>query len=277
MEEKRKKKILIIEAIMIILAIAFLLPLILVFTNSFKSYNEILTDVIKLPSSLQFSNYANAFEIMNYPRAFLNTVFVTVVGTLGIVLFSAMAGFKLSRTKTKYSWLIFLLCISPMMIPFQSFMITLTQICKKLNLMNSLGGLAVVYWGLGAPLSIFLYHGFAKTIPRELDECAQIDGCSSFRMFFSIILPILKPVTSTVVVINVMWIWNDFLLPLLMINGNKDIKTLQLAAYNFFGQYVSQWHYALAAVVLTVVPAIIFFILMQKQIIEGMTSGAVKG
>lgn len=277
MEEKRKKKILIIEAVMIVLAIAFLLPLILVFTNSFKSYNEILTDVIKLPSSLQFSNYANAFEIMNYPRAFLNTVFVTVVGTLGIVLFSAMAGFKLSRTKTKYSWLIFLLCISPMMIPFQSFMITLTQICKKLNLMNSLGGLAVVYWGLGAPLSIFLYHGFAKTIPRELDECAQIDGCSSFRMFFSIILPILKPVTSTVVVINVMWIWNDFLLPLLMINGNKDIKTLQLAAYNFFGQYVSQWHYALAAVVLTVVPAIIFFILMQKQIIEGMTSGAVKG
>ncbi len=189
---------------------------------------------------------------------------------------SSMAGYKLSRTKTRVSWLVFLICIAPMMIPFQSFMITLVKIAKILHLTGSTYGLGVIYWGLGAPLSLFMYHGFVKTIPKEMDECAVIDGCPPFMAFFRIILPLLKPITVSVVVLNVMWMWNDFLLPLLVLSGEKKAMTLQLAAYNFFGQYKIEWNYAMAAVFLTIIPAVILYLVLQKQIIKGMITGAVK-
>jgi raffinose/stachyose/melibiose transport system permease protein len=137
-------------------------------------------------------------------------------------------------------------------------------------------GLGVIYWGLGVPLSLFMYHGFVKTVPRELDESAMIDGCPPFRAFFSVIFPLLKPVTVSVVVINAMWMWNDFLLPLLVLSGAKSSQTLQLAAYNFFGQYTIEWQYAMAGVLLTITPAIIFYLALQKYIIKGMVAGAVK-
>ena len=127
------------------------------------------------------------------------------------------------------------------------------------------------------PLSLFMYHGFVKTVPQELDDCASIDGCGQVRTFFQVIFPLLKPVTVSVIVLNAMWMWNDFLLPLLVLTGAKKSMTLQLAAYNFFGQYKIEWHYAMAGVLLTVTPAIIFYLVLQKQIIKGMVAGAVKG
>jgi raffinose/stachyose/melibiose transport system permease protein len=146
-----------------------------------------------------------------------------------------------------------------------------------LHLADSVVGLGIQYWAFGAPIAIFLYHGFIKSIPKEIDECALVDGASTFRMFFSIIFPQLKVVTTTLVVIDVMWIWNDFLLPLLMINGSKETKTLTLAIYTFLGQYISDWQYAMTAVVMAVLPSILFFIFMQKNIIKGVSAGAVKG
>ncbi len=145
------------------------------------------------------------------------------------------------------------------------------------HLSGSTWGLGIQYWGFGIPMATFIYYNFMKTIPKEIDESARIDGASTFRTFTSVIFPLLKSVSVTVIVLDVMWIWNDFLLPLLMVNGSPKTKTLVLAAYNFVGQFNTQWHYAMTAMVLAVVPSIIFFVLLQKYIVEGVVAGAVKG
>jgi raffinose/stachyose/melibiose transport system permease protein len=164
-----------------------------------------------------------------------------------------------------------------MLVPFQTIMITLLKVAKSMNLSDSLLGLGVQYWGFGIPMAVFIYSGFIRTVPREIDESAMIDGASTIRTFFQIIFPLLKTVTATIVVLDVMWIWNDFLLPLLMVNSSADTKTLTLAAYSFVGQYNTQWQYAMTAMVLTVTPSILFFIVMQKNIVKGVVAGAVKG
>jgi len=155
-------------------------------------------------------------------------------------------------------------------------MISLVKVAKQLHLIGSPFGLGVLYWGLGASLALFMYHGAVKSIPHELDDCALIDGASPFRAFFQIIFPLLQPVTVSVIVINTMWMWNDFLLPLLVLSGSKKSLTLQLAAYNFFGLYKVEWNYAMAGVLLTILPAVIFYLCLQRYIIKGMVSGAVK-
>ncbi|MDO3413305.1 carbohydrate ABC transporter permease [Saccharibacillus sp. CPCC 101409] len=278
---KSKKRIrpgrLLLEIGMVLLSLLFLYPLILAIVNSFKSFAEVMSDVIALPQSLSFANYAYVWKAVNYPRLFLNNTIVTVVGLAGIILFSSIAAYKLSRSRSRISGVLYLLCIIPMLIPFQSIMLTVLQMAKALHLSESTWGLGVLYWGFGAPLAIFIYHGFVKGIPREIDESATIDGASGFRLFFSVIFPLLKSVTTTVIIIDVMWIWNDFLLPLLMVNGSPATKTLTLAAYTFVGQYTSDWQYAMTAMVMAVMPSIIVFILLQKYIVRGVVAGAVKG
>ncbi len=274
---RRSRGALAVTIVMAALALIYLYPLILVVINSLKTFSEIMTNVVALPSRARWENFANAFSLMRYPNLFLNTLIVTCLGTAGVVILSATAGFKLSRTKTRLSWLVFLVCVAPMMIPFHSFMIALVKVAKTLHLTNSIWGLGVVYWGLGVPLSLFLYHGFVKTVPRELDDCAAIDGARPLRAFFQVIFPLLQPVTVSVIVINAMWMWNDFLLPLLILGGDKRSQTLQLAAYNFFGQYKIEWQNAMAGVLLTITPAILFYLVLQRHIIKGMVTGAVKG
>lgn len=263
--------------IALILLVLFLSPLLIIVLGSFKTYSEIMTNAISLPKEFSFDNFKNVFRDMNYPKAFLNTAIVTLLGTTGIVIVGSFAGYMLSRTKTKLSYLLFIFCIIPMMIPFQSYMITLVKISKSLHLLNSIWGLSVIYWGLGTPLSVFLYHGFVKGISTELDECAKIDGCTPFKAFVKIIFPLLKPVTSTVIIINAMWIWNDFLLPLLMLGSSKSNKTLQLAAYGFMGQYKMQWNNIMAGAILIIIPALIIYLIFQKNIIAGMVDGSIKG
>jgi raffinose/stachyose/melibiose transport system permease protein len=267
----------IVSALLFLVALFYIYPLILVVINSLKTFSEIMTNVMAFPTHLSFENFSNAFTLMRYPNLAFNTLLVTTIGTGGVVLLSSLAGYKLSRTTTRYSWLIFILCVAPMMIPFHSFMIALVKVAKNLHLTNSTYGLGVIYWGLGVPLSLFMYHGFVKTVPRDLDDCAFIDGARPLRAFFQVIFPLLQPVTVSVIVINAMWMWNDFLLPLLVLSGAKKSMTLQLAAYNFFGQYKIEWHYAMAGVVLTITPAIVFYLVLQKQIIKGMVAGAIKG
>ncbi len=265
-----------ITVILSVIALVYLYPLILVVINSFKTFAEITINVVALPDKLNLENYVKAFKLMEYPRLFFNTLIATSVGVFGVVLVSAMAGFKLSRTKTTYSWIMLIVLIAPMMIPFHSYMIALVKVAKNLHLTKSPWGLGVLYWGLGAPLALFLYHGFVKSVPRELDDCAMIDGASPMRAFFQVIFPLLQPVTVSVIVINAMWMWNDFLLPLLILSGAKKALTLQLAAYNFFGLYKIEWNYAMAGVLLTIAPAVAFYLALQKHIIKGMVAGAVK-
>jgi|SRR5690554_2428698 len=276
-EVKRNWRTIIMLIGLTVISVFFLYPFILVLINSLKTYGELLTDVFSLPTKAEWRNYPHAWELMDYPRAFLNTLYVTVVGIVGIIFLSSLAGYKLARTKTRFSNFLFMLCIAPMLAPFHTIMIALTKVSRELYLIDSLTGLIVIYWGLGAPMAIFLYHGFVKSVPAELDEAAVMDGCTSFQVYSKIIFPLLKPITTTIVVLDVLWIWNDFLLPLLMVNGRQSTKTLQLRAYQFFGQYVSEWQYVMAAIVMSIVPVVIFFLSMQKHIIKGIVSGAVKG
>ncbi|RED58129.1 carbohydrate ABC transporter permease [Cohnella lupini] len=277
MKNRSRAGRIVLEVLMVLLSLLFLYPLFLAIINSFKTFGEVLSDVVALPTHLAFGNYSYVWSFINYPRLFLNNFIITVVGLAGIVLVSSIAAYKLSRTKSRFSGLIYILCILPMLIPFQSIMLTVLQLAKDIHLTNSTWGLGVLYWGFGAPLAVFIYHGFVKGIPREIDESATIDGASGFGLFFRVIFPLLKSVTATIVIIDVMWIWNDFLLPLLMVNGSPSTKTLTLAAYTFVGQYTSDWQYAMTAMVMAVLPSIIVFIFLQKFIVKGVVAGAVKG
>ncbi|MDQ8738214.1 carbohydrate ABC transporter permease [Paenibacillus sp. LHD-38] len=276
-QSKARAGRIVLEIVMVLLSLVFLYPLFLAINNSFKSFGEVMTDVVALPKQLVFENYSYVWSFINYPKLFLNNFIITTVGLAGIILVSSIAAYKLARTKTRWSALLYLVCIMPMLIPFQSIMLTVLQLAKDLNLSESTWGLGILYWGFGAPLAVFIYHGFVKGIPKEIDESATIDGASGFKLFFLVIFPLLKSVTTTIIIIDVMWIWNDFLLPLLMVNGSPDTKTLTLAAYTFVGQYTSDWQYAMTAMVMAVLPSIVVFIFLQKYIVKGVVAGAVKG
>jgi raffinose/stachyose/melibiose transport system permease protein len=273
----KKQGLLPLEIVMILVGLLFLYPIFLVFYNSLKSFGEIMTNVIALPHHVTFNNYVYVWKFINYPRLFVNNFVITAIGVSGIVLISSVAAYKLARTKTKISTAIYFLCIMPMLIPFQSIMITVLKLAKMLHLSDSVWGLGIQYWGFGVPMAVFIYHGFVKGIPQEIDESAWMDGASGFRLFFSVIFPLLRSVTATIVIIDVMWIWNDFLLPLIMVNGSPATKTLTLAAYTFVGQYNTDWQYTMTAMVMAVFPSIVVFIFLQRHIVKGVTAGAVKG
>ena len=261
---------------LILCALFTLAPLLLALINSFKSNGEILTNVLSLPKEITGVNYIRSFDKMHYLRSLGNTVFLAAGGVGLIILFSALAGWKLCRTKTKLSKFLLSLFIFSMLIPFSSIMIPLYKVVLVLNIKNSLFGLCFVYAGLGVSMAIFLYHGFVKGIPRELEEAAAIDGCTPLQTFFRIVFPMLKPVTATICITNVLWIWNDFLLPLIILSDNKKY-TLLLSTNTLFGQYSSDWSAILSALVIAALPVIVFYALLQKQILKGITDGAMKG
>ncbi len=276
MPRKKSTRIL-LEIVMVLLALLYIYPIFVMLIDSFKPFAEVVVTPLAIPTEPTFENFTYVFDKMNYPRLFINNVIVTVIGLLGIIVFSSITSYILSRRKTRYTKIIYALVITPMLIPFQSIMITLLKVMKVVNLSGSVWGLGIQYWGLGIPLAAFIYCNFMQTIPVEIDESAKIDGASTLKTFTSIIFPLLKPVTATVVILNIMWIWNDFLLPSLMVNGSERTRTLVLSAYTFVGQFNTQWNYTMAAMTLAVLPSIIIFILLQKQIVDGVVAGAVKG
>ncbi|OKP98827.1 carbohydrate ABC transporter permease [Paenibacillus sp. P46E] len=254
-----------------------LFPIYMGVLNSFKTDGELLNDVLAAPASFQFSNYAAAIDKINFWRSLGNTAVIAAVGLLGIILFSSMAGYKLSRTPGRLSRFLFSLFILSMLIPFHSTMITLTKITRELHVQGSILGLGLIYIGLGVSFAIFLYHGFVKSIPRDLDEAAVMDGCGDFRLFFVVIFPLLLPITATNAILNLLWMWNDFLLPLLMLT-DSDSYTLLLSTNMLFGQYGNNdWSGILASLVMAMLPVIIFYLLLQKYILNGIADGAVKG
>lgn len=258
----------------VILGLLFLSPFYVIFINSFKTKKELFEDTLSFPKVWSFANYKEAFKQLDFFRALGNSLFITVTSIIVIIVFSSMAAWMLERTKTKTSTFIFYLFISSMLIPFQSVMLPLVRIMGKLKLLN-MGGIIFMYLGFGAAMSIFLYHGFVKGIPKELDEAAMIDGCTKFQTFWHIIFPLLKPITITVAILNTVWIWNDFLLPSLVIN-KPSTQTIPLKTFFFFGQYTKQWHLALAGLVLTIIPVIIFYFSAQKHIIKSIAAGSIK-
>jgi raffinose/stachyose/melibiose transport system permease protein len=267
----------VLEAVMIVLALVYIYPIFLMFLNSLKPFGEVVSDVIALPKAATFQNYVDVVQRMRYFQLFSNNVIITLIGVVGIIALSSLAAYILDRRRTRYTRLAYLAIITPMLIPFQTFMITLLKVMTVAGLAGSTWGLGIQYWGFGVPMAVFIYFNFMNTIPREMDESALIDGATTFRCFRSIIFPMLKTITTTIVVLDVMWIWNDFLLPLLMVNGRPETKTLVLSAYTFVGQFNTQWHYAMTAMVLTVLPSIVVFIVLQRNIVQGVVAGAIKG
>ncbi len=278
--EKVKKIFLNIGAIG--LSLLYLGPLYIVFVNSFKNREEIYKSAVTLPTSLDFSVYLQAIEKMQFFNAFKNSVIVTVFSIFFIIVFSSMTAWMLVRNDNKVSKFIFLVFIATMIIPFQTLMMPLMQEIKfwqnliDIKIIDSLGGLIFLNVGFGASMAVFLYHGFIKSsIPISLEEAATIDGCNTFGVFWSIVFPMLKPITMTVIILDVIWIWNDFLLPSLILSSNS-IKTIPLSTAKFFGQFTIQWNLAMAGLVLTIIPVVLFYLISQKYIIKGVASGAVK-
>ncbi|SHH13378.1 carbohydrate ABC transporter permease [Clostridium grantii] len=276
MKEKKQFKIknLPIILLSLMLALLYLSPFYIIILNAFKTKKELFQSTLALPLAWNFDNFVEAFDRLDYLKALRNSLFVVITSVIVIILFTSMAAWMLERTKSKASSFIFYLFISSMLIPFQAVMLPLVRVMGKLNLLN-MGGIVFMYLGFGTSLSVFLYHGFLKGIPKELDEAAMIDGCNKFQTFWKIIFPLLKPISVTVAILNTVWIWNDFLLPSLVIN-KPDTQTIPLRTFFFFGEYTKQWHLALAGLILAIIPVIIFYAVAQKHIIKSITAGSIK-
>lgn len=262
----------------VFLVLLFLFPIAMLLLVSFKSRADIARDILALPTEwIGFENFETAVDKMNFMVALKNSLFITIVSTICLCIFSAMAAWALVRDKSRKSNIIFMLFSVSMLIPFQCVMLPLMQIMGKngLNMMNQFG-LIIAYIGFGSAMSIMLYHGFIKGIPVELEEAAAIDGCSTPGIFFRIVMPLLGPITTTVAIVNIMWIWNDYLLPSVVLSGKSELKTLPLQTYSFFGSFTTNWGVAAAALLLIMLPVIIFYIVAQKKIIKGVVDGAVK-
>ena len=259
----------------IILAAFFIFPILLLFINSFKSLKEIYISVLQLPKTLNLDNYISAFKELDYLNAIKNSLIITCTVTVANVICCSMAAWVLVRYKTKTSKLIFTIFSVAVLVPFQCVMLTLLAEMGKLNMIN-MPGLMLVNLGFGSSMSIILFHGFMKNVPVELEEAASIDGASQPRIFFTIVLPLIKGIAVTVAILNVMSLWNDYLLPSLTIN-RSGTQTLPLRTYLFFGAYTKKWNLGSAALVMAIIPVIIFYVLCQKHIIKGVTEGAVKG
>lgn len=269
-------RILLAECFAIVLALVFLTPFYFAVINSFKSFGDLLTDSAGWPKSWHPGNYARAWSLLRFPKVFGNSLLITVIANAGLVVISAMAAHRIVRVPTRFNKTLFGLFVASMIIPFQSIMIPLVKVVSTLGIQNSYAGIIICYFGFGTMLSAFLYHGYMKSIPREMEESAVVDGCSPYGVFWRIVFSLLKPMTVTVLLLNSLWIWNDFLMPLLILSS-PGLRTIPLAASSFFAQYTKQWDLGLASLVLGVIPIIIFFLAMQKHIIEGITAGSVKG
>lgn len=274
------------EVIGIILALIILSPFILVILNSAKTSADIVISPLSIPNKWgqMLTNFKNVIhnDSFNYWKSFFSSLFITIVSLALLSLFSSMTAWVLCRNKRKWSGFIFMLLVAAMVIPFQVVMLPLLSTFRNISnflgiqMLQSYQGVIFAYLGFGGSMSVFILHGFIKGIPRELEEAAWIDGCSPEGTFFRIIFPLLKPVQMTILILNGIWIWNDYLLPSLMLGLNGKIKTLPVAVSAFVGSYVKQWDLILSAAFLAMIPIIILFLFAQKQIIKGIVDGAIK-
>lgn len=260
----------------LIAALICLFPIFIALINSFKTKQEMFSNIIALPSSLIIDNYSRGLAKMNYFKSFMNTVVVCTVGIVTTVFFSSMAAWSLCRTKTKLSVVIFSMFVFSMLIPFYAIMIPLYRVAIFFRLTNSLPGLGIIYLGLAVGMAVFMYHGFVKSIPYEVEESAYCDGCSPLKTFLFIVFPFLKPITTTISIMNILFMWNNFLLPMLILSDRKKY-TLLLSTNMLFGQYSSDWPAILSVLLLSSLPVFVLYIIFQKNIIEGIADGAVKG
>lgn len=263
--------------ILMIISIVFIAPILLVLMNSFKGKLFVSNEPFTFPNAESFvglKNYTNGIEKIDFFSAFFVSLFITVCSVIIIVLATAMCAWFITRVKTWYTKLLYVLFAFSMIVPFQMVMYPMSQVANMLHLDNMFG-IVIIYLGFGAGLSVFMFAGFVKSVPLEIEEAAMIDGCGPMKTFFLIDFPILRPSAITVAILNAMWIWNDYLLPTLILN---DVRTLPMAIQYLRGGYGSiDMAAMMAMLVLAIIPIIIFYFICQKYIIKGVMAGAVKG
>lgn len=257
----------------------YMVPFILVLLNSFKQKRDIISNPFSLMTKKGYTlgNYSKAFDKMNFLRAFGNSLLITSLATLCVILLAAMVAYYFTRAKNTFSKLMFSMMAASMIIPFQAIMIPLVSIYgAQMHLLNHRLTLVFMHTGFAMSMSVFIFQGFIKSsIPLSLEEAACLDGCSKPQTFFLLVFPLLKPTTATLVILNVLAFWNDYLLPSLVL-GKKELYTLPLSTYVFYGTYSADYGVIMAALVLTVAPILVMYLFLQKMIIDGVVAGAVK-
>ncbi|URN92551.1 MAG: carbohydrate ABC transporter permease [Candidatus Pristimantibacillus lignocellulolyticus] len=267
--------------LIVILALLFLSPIYIMLVNSFKTRSELYENALALPSSFSFEYYQKAMEKMNFLHVFFNSAYVTIVTVICVVVLASMTAWMLVRKDNLMSKIIFYSFVATMLIPFQTLMMPLMQVMDWIRtnlhipMLNTHGGLIFMNIGFHAGIAVFLYHGFMKSIPIALEEAATLDGCSKFGLFWRIVFPLLKTITVTVAILDIIATWNDYLLPSLVLS-DKGLRTIQLSTFYFFGEFTIVWNQAMAGLTLTIIPIVIFYAFAQKYIIKGVAAGAVK-
>lgn len=272
--KKMETGILTVLGILVILI--FLFPFYIAIIQSFKTQLETAYNALALPEAFRLDNYYEAVEKINFSTSLKNSLIVTVSGVLLIVLCSSMSGYAIARNEGGYFKLLDRLFLSSIMVPFQVIMIPAYRLLKSLGLLNQLAGEIVMLVGISVAYSSFLYVGFVKSIPIELEDAALIDGCSRFKTFWVIVFPLLKPITATTAALHAMWLWNDFNISLIVLQKDA-VRTLTIKQFYFFSEYASDYNMAFAAAITGMIPILITFLFLQKYLVSGITSGAVKG
>lgn len=271
------KGTLVVQIIMTVAALAFIAPLFIILNYSFKGKRELyLSSPLALPESLNFDNYAAAFRKLDLGTTFVNTLFYTTVSVVILALLCGMTAWAIARCHRKFFKFAYIYFIVGILIPYQALFLPIYMIGYRLNLTNTRHGIIFMYVATGVSFGVFLMNSFMSTVPLELEESARIDGCSVFRTYFSVVLPLLKPAMATLVIMQAFQIWNDYLLASLYVS-KKQLKTLTVAIQSLFSAQSSDYTTAMAAIVISVLPIAVLFLSLQKYFIKGMTVGAVKG
>ncbi|HEY5587154.1 MAG TPA: carbohydrate ABC transporter permease [Ruminiclostridium sp.] len=278
MHYKDKKNVLgyILTFVVLLAVLVICMPFYYIVVNTFKTMQDATFHPISLPGRITLDNYINALKIMNFFRSFSNNIIITFFTVLFSVFICSAAAYPIARRKTKLNSFLKFYFVSGLMVPLQAIIIPLYLVMKSMHFVNSFHGIILLYIGTGCAFNVFLYQGFVKTIPYDIEESALIDGCSPIRIYWSIVLPLMQPITATVIVYQAMITWNDFLSALLFLQSSK-LQTMVLAVNSNIGSFATDWSNLICMMVLTILPVFIFFIFMQKYIIKGLTSGAVKG
>ena len=276
MQTPYTKSTLVTQVIMTIMAILFLSPLAIILNYSFKTKKELyVNSPISLPEALQFDNYVKAFNKLNMKVTFVNTLFYTAVSVLILALLCGTTAWAIARCKRKFFKFAYIYFIIGILIPYQALFLPIYTIGYKMNLTNTRFGIIFMYVATGISFGVFLMNSFMSTVPLELEEAARIDGCSVFRTYFSVVMPLLKPAMATLIIMQSFQIWNDYLLASLYVS-KKQLKTLTVAIQSLFSAQTSDYTTAMAAIVISVLPIAVLFMCLQKYFIKGMTVGAVK-
>ncbi|MDO5422420.1 MAG: carbohydrate ABC transporter permease [Eubacteriales bacterium] len=274
MKNKKRMETAVRTVVMWLLSLIILVPIAMVVLNAVKSQAEAATMSLTLPKEFHFENFRRVIKEGKMINAMKNSLFLAVTSVFITNLGASMGAFVLSRRRTKLTKGIYIFFLVGLLAPINY--IPTIRVLQALHLMNKMIGVSLLFSALMLPFDVFLYYGFVSTVPRELDEAAIIDGCGSFQMFFRIQIPLMKPVITTGILINFMNAWNDFNIPLYMLNRSENYP-VTMAVYNFYGTYVSSWNLVSAAILISIIPVLIVYLFGQKYIVSGMSAGAVKG